>query len=45
MTTSLLLYVARFDGEEIVGFGGGRLQGKSAVVLPVCRIPVSIPRN
>ena len=43
MTTSLLQYVTRFEG------GGrdcwvwtGRLQGESAVVLPVCRIPVSI---
>ena len=43
MTTPLLQYVARFDG------GGrdfwvwrGRLQGELAMVLPVCRIPVSI---
>ena len=41
--TPLLQYVARFDGGgEIVGFGWGRLQGEWAVVLPVCRIPVSI---
>ena len=43
MATPLLQYVARFDG------GGrdcwvwrGRLQGELAMVLPVCRIPVSI---
>ena len=43
MTTPLLQYVARFDGGgEIFGFGGGGLQGELAMVLPVCRIPVSI---
>ena len=43
MMTPLLQYVARFDG------GGrefwvwrGRLQGELVMVLPVCRIPVSI---
>ena len=43
MTTPLLLqYVARFNGGiEIVGFGGGDYKEKLAVVLPVCRIPVS----
>ena len=43
ITIPLLQYVARIDGEgEIVGFGGEGFQGESAVVLPVCRIPVSI---
>ena len=43
MTTPLLQYVARFDrGGKIVGFGGGGLQGELVMVLPVCRIPVSI---
>ena len=39
-----LQYVARFDGGggvELLGLEGG-LQGDLAVVLPVCRIPVSI---
>ena len=43
MATPLLQYVARFDGGgEIFGFGGGGLQGELAMVLPVCRIPISI---
>ena len=49
MMTPLLqycLYVARFDGFDRGGrdcwVWRGRLQGKLAVVLPVCRIPVSI---
>ena len=39
MTTSLLQYVARFDGggARFWGLDGG-LKGEPAVVLPVCRI-------
>ena len=43
MTTPLLQYVSRFDGEgRDYWVWRGRLQGELAVVLPVCRIPVSI---
>ena len=43
MTTLLLQYVARFDeGGRDCWVWRGRLQGQSAVVLPVCRAPVSI---
>ena len=43
MMTPLLQYVARFDGGgRNCWIGRGRLQRKLAVVLPVCRIPVSI---
>ena len=42
MTTPLLQYVARFDGGRDCWVWTGRLQGELAMVLPVCRIPVSI---
>ena len=43
MTTPVLQYVARFDGGgRDFGVWRGRLQGELAMVLPVCRIPVSI---
>ena len=39
----MLQYVARFDGGgRDFGVWRGRLQGELAMVLPVCRIPVSI---
>ena len=43
MTTPLLQYVARFDGggRDFWVWRGG-LQGELAMVLPVCRIPISI---
>ena len=43
MTPPLLQYVARFDGGGLnCWVWRGRLQGELVVVLPVCRIPVSI---
>ena len=43
MTTPLLQYVARFDGRgRDFWVWRGRLQGELVMVLPVCRIPVSM---
>ena len=42
MTTPLLQYVARFDEGRDCWVWRGRLQGELAMVLPVCRVPVSI---
>ena len=42
MTTPLLQYVARFDGGGLDFWVWRRLQGELVMVLPVCRIPVSI---
>ena len=43
MTTPLLQYVARFDGGgRYFWVWRGRLQGELVMVLPVCRISVSI---
>ena len=42
MATPLLQYVARFDGGRDFWVWRGGLQGELAMVLPVCRIPISI---